>query len=200
MKNSGFNFVSKIALSFLLVISMILPHFAVTKAETTGAIGVGDAISQFNPASVKPDVTVEGYIVGFAKSETSYVIEAETDTNIAIADNPGETDVTKMLYIQLPNSPASIRAEFGLKSNPGNLGKKVVITGSLEKYFGNHAGLKSPITFIQFVGDTTDPEEPTQTAAVKASPTAGEVYAGTKVTLSTTDTADATIYYTTDGS
>ncbi|MFY0741512.1 chitobiase/beta-hexosaminidase C-terminal domain-containing protein [Solibacillus silvestris] len=199
MKNSGLNYVSKIALSFLLVISMILPHFAVVKAETTGAIGVDEAISQFDPASVKPDVTVEGYIVGFAKSETSYVVEAETDTNIAIADTPGETDVKKMLYIQLPNSPASIRTEFGLKTDPSNLGKKVVITGSLEKYFGNHAGLKSP-TFIQFAGnDTPNPEEPTQVATVKASPAAGEVYAGTKVTLSTA-TPNATIYYTTDGS
>ncbi|MER2010544.1 MAG: DUF6359 domain-containing protein, partial [Psychrobacillus sp.] len=141
MKNSGLNYISKIVLSFLLVISMILPHFAIVKAETTGAIDVDEAISQFDPASVKPNVTVEGYIVGFAKSETSYVVEAETDTNIAIADTPGENDVNKMLYIQLPNSPASIRTEFGLKTNPSNLGKKVVITGSLEKYFGNHAGL-----------------------------------------------------------
>src|SRR5690606_2587175 len=199
MKNSGLNYVSKIALSFLLVISMILPYVAVVKAEKTEATGVEEAISQFDPASVKSDVTVEGYIVGFAKSETSYVVEAETDTNIAIADNPGETDVTKMLYIQLPNTPASIRAEFGLKTNPGNLGKKVVIKGSLEKYFGNHAGLKSP-AFIQFVGnDTPELEEPTQVATVKASPSAGEVYAGTKVTLSTI-TPNATIYYTTDGS
>ncbi|OBW58856.1 endonuclease [Solibacillus silvestris] len=199
MKNSGLNYISKIAFSFLLVLSMILPHFAVVKAEATGAIGIDEAISQFDPASVKPDVTVEGYIVGFAKSETSYVVEAETDTNIAIADTPGETDVKKMLYIQLPNSPASIRTEFGLKTNPSNLGKKVVITGSLEKYFGNHAGLKSP-TFIQFAGnDTPNPEEPTQVATVKASPATGEVYAGTKVTLSTA-TPNATIYYTTDGS
>lgn len=196
MKNSGLNYVSKIALSFLLVLSMILPYVAVVKAETTEAIGVGEAISQFDPASVKSDVTVEGYIVGFAKSETSYVVEAETDTNIAIADTPGETDVSKMLYIQLPSS---YRAVFGLKTNPGNLSKKVVITGSLEKYFGNHAGLKTP-TSIKFAGnDLPDPEEPTQTATVKASPTAGEVYAGTKVTLST-DTPNATIYYTTDGS
>lgn len=199
MKNSGLNYISKIALSFLLVLSMILPHFAVVKAEATGAIGIDEAISQFDPASVKPDVTVEGYIVGFAKSETSYVVEAETDTNIAIADTPGENDVKKMLYIQLPNSPASIRTEFGLKTNPSNLGKKVVITGSLEKYFGNHAGLKSP-TFIQFAGnDIPNPEEPTQVATVKASPATGEVYAGTKVTLSTA-TPNATIYYTTDGS
>ncbi|WP_339263796.1 chitobiase/beta-hexosaminidase C-terminal domain-containing protein [Solibacillus sp. FSL W7-1472] len=199
MKNSGLNYISKIALSFLLVISMILPYFAVVEAEATGAIGIDEAISQFDPASVKPDVTVEGYIVGFAKSETSYVVEAETDTNIAIADTPGETDVKKMLYIQLPNSPASIRAEFGLKTNPSNLGKKVVITGSLEKYFGNHAGLKTP-TSIKFVGnDTPDPKEPTQAATVKASPATGEVYAGTKVTLSSA-TPNATIYYSTDGS
>ncbi|MEK4078980.1 chitobiase/beta-hexosaminidase C-terminal domain-containing protein [Solibacillus sp. FSL K6-1126] len=196
MKNSGFNYVSKIVLSFLLVLSMILPHFSVVQAETTGAIGVDEAISQFDPAFAKSDVKVEGYIVGFAKSETSYVVEAETDTNIAIADSPGETDVTKMLYIQLP---ASFRAEFGLKTNPGNLGKKVVITGSLEKYFGNHAGLKSP-SFIQFVSnDSPTPEEPTQVATVKASPATGEVYAGTKVTLSSA-TPNATIYYTTDGS
>ena len=78
---------------------------------------------------MKSNVTVEGYIVGFAKSETSYSVIADSDTNIAIADTPGETDVTKMLYIQLPSS---YRANFGLYTNPSNLGKKVRITGSLE--------------------------------------------------------------------
>lgn len=157
MKRYKINFVSKIALSFLLVISMILPYLTVVKAETTEAIGVGEAVNQFDPTTVKSNVTVEGYIVGFAKSETSYSVIADSDTNIAIADTPGETDVTKMLYIQLPSS---YRANFGLYTNPSNLGKKVKITGSLEKYFGNHAGLKSP-TSIEFVGDdTTEPNPP----------------------------------------
>ncbi len=157
MKRYKVNFVSKIALSFLLVISMILPYLTVVKAETTEAIGVGEAVNQFDPTTVKSNVTVEGYIVGFAKSETSYSVIADSDTNIAIADTPGETDVKKMLYIQLPSS---YRANFGLYTNPSNLGKKVKITGSLEKYFANHAGLKSP-TSIEFVGDdTTEPNPP----------------------------------------
>ncbi len=117
----------------------------------------GEAVNQFDPTIVKSNVTVEGYIVGFAKSETSYSVIADSDTNIAIADTPGETDVTKMLYIQLPSS---YRANFGLFTNPSNLGKKVKITGSLEKYFSNHAGLKSP-TSIEFVrDDTTEPNPP----------------------------------------
>ncbi|MEK8197872.1 chitobiase/beta-hexosaminidase C-terminal domain-containing protein [Lysinibacillus sp. FSL M8-0134] len=162
MKRYKINFVSKIALSFLLVISMILPYFTVVKADTTEAIGVGEAVNQFDPTTVKSNVTVEGYIVGFAKSETSYSVIADSDTNIAIADTPGETDVTKMLYIQLPSS---YRANFGLYTNPSNLGKKVKITGSLEKYFGNHAGLKSP-TSIEFVGDDTTEPNPPETATI----------------------------------
>lgn len=193
MKRFEFNAVSKVALSFLLVISMILPYLVVVQAETTEAIGVGEAVNQFDSTSVRKDVTVEGYIVGFAKSETSYSVGADNDTNIAIADTPGETDVTRMLYIQLQGLD---RANFGLYTNPSNLGKKVKITGSLEKYFGNHAGLKSP-TLIEFVGQDTT--EPTQVANIKASPATGGVYAGTPVTLST-DTPNATIYYTTDGS
>jgi len=156
MKKYECNIVTKIALSFLLVISMISPYFTVVRAETE-AIGVGEAVNQFDPTIVKSNVTVEGYIVGFAKSETSYSVIADSDTNIAIADTPGETDVTKMLYIQLPSS---YRANFGLFTNPSNLGKKVKITGSLEKYFSNHAGLKSP-TSIEFVrDDTTEPNPP----------------------------------------
>lgn len=162
MKRYKINFVSKIALSFLLVISMILPYFTVVKADSTEAIGVGEAVNQFDPTTVKSNVTVEGYIVGFAKSETSYSVIADSDTNIAIADTPGETDVTKMLYIQLPSS---YRANFGLYTNPSNLGKKVKITGSLEKYFGNHAGLKSP-TSIEFVGDDTTEPNPPETATI----------------------------------
>lgn len=195
MKKNGFNFVSKIALSLLLVISMILPNLVVANAETTQAMNVTEAIAQFDATTPKPNIAVEGYIVGFAKSETSYVIEAESNTNIAIADTPDETDVTKMLYIQLPSSPASFRAEFGLFTNPSILGKKIKVTGSLEKYFGSHAGLKS-LTSIEFVG--TNPTEPTQVANIAATPNAGEVFAGTQVTLST-DTPNATIYYTLDG-
>ncbi|MFK5708057.1 chitobiase/beta-hexosaminidase C-terminal domain-containing protein [Lysinibacillus boronitolerans] len=156
MKKYECKIVTKIALSFLLVISMISPYFTVVRAETE-AIGVGEAVNQFDPTIVMSNVTVEGYIVGFAKSETSYSVIADSDTNIAIADTPGETDVTKMLYIQLPSS---YRANFGLFTNPSNLGKKVKITGSLEKYFSNHAGLKSP-TSMEFVrDDTTEPNPP----------------------------------------
>lgn len=193
MKKSGIDLFSKVALSLLLIISMILPHFAVVKAETT-VIGVGEAISQFEVSSKKPNVTVEGYIVGNATGEKSYVVEAVNDDNVAIADTPSETDVTKMLYIQLQ---APNKVKFGLKTNPSNLGKKIKVTGSLEKYHSDHAGLKTLTSMEIFDNDSTEPEEPTQVGTIKASPAAGEVYAGTKVTLSTA-TPNATIYYTTD--
>ncbi len=192
MKKYEFNFVSKIALSFLLVISMILPYLTVVKAETTEAIGVGEAVNQFDPNSARNNVTVEGYIVGFVKGETSYSVIADSDTNLAIADTPGETDVTKMLYIQLPTSPSSYRANFGLKINPSNLGKKIKITGTLDKYFGSHAGLKSP-TSIESVGsEPTEPTEPTNPSVIEGTIAEARAAVGTDRIVQIQGTVTAT--------
>ncbi|WP_019412507.1 cell wall-binding repeat-containing protein [Paenisporosarcina sp. TG20] len=137
---------------------MVVPFIAVPSASAATALTVDEAIGQFI-VDAKKDITVEGYVVGFVASESSVVNPATSDTNYAIASTPGETDVAKMIYVQLPSSPASLRTEFGLLKNPGNLGKKVVMSGSLEKYFGSHAGLKAP-TAMAFVDDGGTPPPP----------------------------------------
>ncbi|WP_240794317.1 5'-nucleotidase C-terminal domain-containing protein [Bacillus sp. BHET2] len=100
--------------------------------------------------------TVTGYIVAQTKSTNSYDFEAPftADTNLAIADSADETDPSKVLPVQLPSA---FRPDFGLLTNPDIIGKKVIITGSLEQYY-SVPGLKSP-TAMSFEGEA--PDEPT---------------------------------------
>ncbi|MDA8441821.1 MAG: CehA/McbA family metallohydrolase, partial [Peptococcaceae bacterium] len=84
---------------------------------------------------------VQGFIVG-QPTAASTVLTAgfPNDYALALADTPTETDPGKMLYVQIPSS---FRAEFGLNSNPANLGQSVKVTGSLTPYFTPHPGLKA---------------------------------------------------------
>src|SRR5699024_4634037 len=98
------------------------------------------------------------------------------DHNYAIADTPGETDINNMLYVQLPSQ---FRADFGLKSNPDNLDKQVVITGDLEQYH-LHNGLKSP-TEMQFSTDAPgEPGEPLELITIEEAREQGTGEAKTK--------------------
>lgn len=58
--------------------------------------------------------TVQGYIVG-QPTNSSIVVTSNfpSDVAIALADTLGETDTNKILYVQLPSSPASLRANYG---------------------------------------------------------------------------------------
>ena len=121
---------------------------------------VADAFNYYVGGEQIPAV-VTGYIVGAVKG-TSFgdggenckfdVTEIDNDANILIADNADETDYTKCLVVQLPSG--SIRGGLNLVNNPGNLKKKVVLTATLETYFGV-AGLKSTSAY-EFVEE----EEP----------------------------------------
>lgn len=111
------------------------------------------AISAFN-AGATGTAWVEGYIVGATTDKTydSAVFGTANvlNTNIIIAATPAETDLNKCMPIQLPTG--EIRTALNLQQNPGNLGKKVKLNGSLEKYFGV-PGLK---TITQYVLDGAD--------------------------------------------
>ena len=92
------------------------------------------------------------------------------NTNLLIASAAGVTDVAKCVPVQLPSG--ALRSGLNLVENPDMLGQKILIYGSLEKYFGA-PGIKSP-TYAK-VGDKTfglDPEvevtEPTATPATVA--------------------------------
>lgn len=169
-----------------MVISLLLPMQQATAADV---ITVNEAI-----ANNSGTATVEGYIVGIVKAKNSiqHTGPFSTDTNIAIADSPIETNTAKILPVQLPGG--AVREGLNLKMTPDNLGKKIQITGSLEAYF-SMPGHKSATSF-SFVDGT--PPEP-QVEEVKASVEGQVVSKGTQVTLSTA-TPDAAVYYTVDGS
>ncbi|KAB3530522.1 DUF6359 domain-containing protein [Alkaliphilus serpentinus] len=126
-------------LIFALVISSV---FSFAKVDYVlgeeNPITVAEAI--VNNTGTK---SVVGYIVGTVTTGPTYQREGPFTvyTNLAIADSPEETDASKILPVQLPSG--SIRTELNLVDNPQNLGKKIVINGSLEAYFGV-SGLKSP--------------------------------------------------------
>jgi uncharacterized protein len=177
---------TNISIIFAMVISLILP---IQQATAADVLTVSEAI-----ANNSGTATVEGYIVGIVKAKNSiqHVGPFTQDTNIAIADSPDETDTSKILPVQLPSG--SIREGLNLKTNPNNLGKKIQITGSLEAYF-SMPGHKSASSFT-FVDGT--PPEP-KVEDVRSTPQEGIVSKGTQVTLGT-DTPEASIYYTLDGS
>ncbi|WP_234987149.1 5'-nucleotidase C-terminal domain-containing protein [Bacillus sinesaloumensis] len=154
-------------LSVLFVFSLIVPsillNFApsVSAAEENASVNeeqsyltVADAI-----ANNTGKASVQGYIVGTAISGKNYdQVEPFTiDTNLGLADDPNESDPTKILPVQLPNN--SIRTELNLVNHPENFQKKIVITGNLEAYFAV-PGLKSPSSF-EFLDGDSDPGEPT---------------------------------------
>lgn len=78
---------------------------------------------------------VEGYIVGvynFDKAEKFIFGTDEIDSNILIADETGTPAV--YMAVQLP--AGEVRDGLNIKDHADNLGKKVVVYGSLEKYCG----------------------------------------------------------------
>ena len=92
---------SKIALAFLLLISMVTPFVTVPSAQAAEPITVAEAI-----ANNTGTATVHGYIVGYMNSTTSVDLTAPfpADTNLAIADSPNETDINKIMPVGLTTS------------------------------------------------------------------------------------------------
>lgn len=145
--------------SLLLIFTIVLGFFtpAIPNVKAAEVITVADAI-----ANNTGTATVEGYIVGTVSSSTSFDLEAPFTmaTNLALADSPNETDIKKMLPVQLPSG--SIRTGLNLVDNPSNYKAKIQITGNLEAYY-TIPGLKSPTSYTIIEGGTpTDPQpEPT---------------------------------------
>lgn len=103
---------------------------------------------------------VAGYIVGSsvdkAASDFKPGAEGASNTNIFIANTPDETDYTKCVPVQLP--AGDIRSALSLQANPGLVGMKVAVLGSLEKYFGQ-PGVKTVTEYV-LDGTVTPPTPP----------------------------------------
>ena len=140
------------------------PETPDTPSET-GEYTVAQALAAFVSGEAKPAI-VKGYIVGSIDdksiNDANFSGNAVSKTNLLLADNADETDITKCLAVQLPSG--AVRDALNLVDNPGNYKKYVTLTGSLEKYFGV-AGLKA-VTAYTIDGttpetpETPEPEEP----------------------------------------
>lgn len=114
---------------------------------------VATAISKYNASSPLANTWVKGYIVGYVNGKSidgSILndlsgITDDNKTNLLIADSKNETDYKNCLVLQLPSG--DVRTALNLKDNPSNLGKEVIVKGSLEKYFGTY-GLRSITEYV----------------------------------------------------
>ena len=123
-----------------------------TGGNDTPQTGVGSKDEPYSVSAAKSafvdgsqtQAWVVGYIVGGVdgKSISNAVFSAttSTNTNLLISDNPNATTTAECIPVQLP--AGTVRDALNLVSNPGNLGKKVKLNGSIEKYFGV-AGFKA---------------------------------------------------------
>ncbi|WP_370948559.1 endonuclease [Amycolatopsis sp. cg5] len=144
------------------VVGVVVTLQLTTSATAATPLTVTQAIAQQGTASA----TVRGYVVG-QPTATTTVIRSNfpNDYALALADSAAETNTSKILYVQITTG---FRAQYGLQSNPGLMGKQLDVTGKLAAYF-SHPGLTSPTAFAQVTGtppsSTTTTTPPTTTTS-----------------------------------
>lgn len=96
------------------------------------------------PAHVgETGVWVQGYLVGVGTSTGKFAFAAPftRDTNVAIGLRSTTTDKEYIVCVELPKG--ELRDALNLKDNPGLLGRKVCLKGSLVASYYGVVGLKS---------------------------------------------------------
>jgi endonuclease I len=138
----------------ILLLGLLGYGITPSTAATTANISVSTAIGQQNGSVA----TVEGYVVGQPTAANTVIRSGFTaDTALALADSASQTSTGSMLYVQITSG---FRAQYGLQSNPGLIGTKITVTGTLTPYFTPHAGLKDPTAFGGGGSDPGDPGDP----------------------------------------
>lgn len=125
---------------------------------------VAQLLSQGAPSTAEADKWVKGYIVGFipdkALSEAIFSADGAVAVNIVLGATADVKSASEVMPVQLP--AGAIRTALNLKDNPSNLGKEVLLKGSVERYFGA-CGLKSTSAAIidgKEVGDVGGGDTP----------------------------------------
>lgn len=105
-------------------------------------------VDYFLTAELNGGIWVAGYIVGTSDKSSAKAVGSlhlappfTTASNILLADSPNETDVDKMMGVQLPQG--ALRNKFNLKDHPENLHRKAEFYGYRVEYLKIH-GMKSP--------------------------------------------------------
>lgn len=100
----------------------------------TAAQAIAEAEAQIVAEADGTPVTVRGFVVGEPINEAQTIRSAfHDDFAWSLADVPFETAPSSMLPVNLP---AQLRAQWGLRSNPGRLGQQVEVVGVTGEYFG----------------------------------------------------------------
>lgn len=150
---------------------------AFAQGTVEAPISVGDILEMGVPDAATP-VVVEGYIVGVVDgtswpSNISFTAPFTTASNLILAESSTETDPEYCLPVQLPSG--DIRTALSPAGHPENLGHKVILTASHEKYFAVN-GLKS-VTAYEWVGDApVAPTVPVEQRGTQANPLSVESY------------------------
>lgn len=158
-----------------LVAVPILPSQAVTQTtaaavQSAAALSVTDALGRQDGSTQ----TVRGYVVGQPTATDRVVTSGfPNDYAIAIAATKGESDTSKILYVQVPSA---LRSQWGLASNPDLVGQQVDVTGALESYF-SHPGMTG--TSAIALADGSTPEEPEEPGEPGEPTDPGSYYDGT---------------------
>ncbi len=157
-------------------------EFRIEGVETGGGsvdAGNGTEASPYNVSQVvamgtsanESDKWMAGYIVGWvdnSKNNGQYADEtncmfttpATSPTNVLVADVATETDWTKCVVVNLPNTD-NIRASVNLVDNPTNLGRKIAFHGTVRKYFAM-PGFRDLVGYKWLDGGSDKPDEPDQ--------------------------------------
>ncbi len=110
-----------------------------------------DVISLGSPGTT---AWVEGYVLGAASGGNTGGISSivtNVNSNIALASVQGETDMTKVIPVQLPYG-SNARTSLNVVDNPSIIGKSVKVYGTLSSYF-TVPGVKSITDFV--INDAT---------------------------------------------
>ncbi|MDE7388781.1 MAG: hypothetical protein K2M97_05965, partial [Muribaculaceae bacterium] len=117
------------------------------------------------------DVTISGYIVGWVYGSNfltgarfSVNDDNVSNTNLMLADTADETDPTFCIPVQLPSG--AVRSGLNLKDNPSILGRRVMLTGNVERYFATR-GFKS-VSSYEFLPDAPSSIDDVTTDATDA--------------------------------
>ena len=154
----------------------------------TNPYTVSQTLSLGNPGT---KAWVTGYIVGWVPeakiADAKFEVPATQAANVLIAADPSCKDYNQCVAVQLVFGTEA-RTAINLVDHPENLGKKVSIEGTLDKYFGV-VGLKGSTGYeLDGEGGTT-PDTPV------TPPTPGTALDITSADLATMNGGKATSYY-----
>lgn len=112
-----------------------------------------------------PDAPVwtAGYVVGYVEGSLKNAVfgaEGAVQSNILIADSPGETEVEACLPVELNTD--KLHSGISLCYNPDSLGRYIVLQASVQSYF-RVAGLRKVKQYRWYgAGPGFQPEQPEQ--------------------------------------